>query len=163
MINVTATATRQDVAKTARELITANGTTTTLDVKNALRANGFWAKQDMVRNAMLDITENDGDIVYRETGNGHREYYFGVTPISNTASSVSVTAFPIPVLSYNQVMGASRPKINHDNDPATYIVSHQDGHSVRQYDNVPRGAAKHQWAKDTGFDFRLARTKKIIA
>lgn len=155
MTHIMQTATRQDIAAKARALITANGSTTTLDVKNALRADGFWVKQDMVRDSMLDITQKDGDIEYRETGNGYREYFFSGAVVNAAPVTVPASTF--------QLAGSMRVKINHDNDPATYIVTHADGHSVRQYDNVPRGAAKHLWAKDTGFDFRFARTKKIVA
>lgn len=67
---------REIVGEIASALITLNGKTTTLEVKEALRNRGFWAVQEQVREYMLDITSNDGKIQYRDSGLGYREYTF---------------------------------------------------------------------------------------
>lgn len=69
------TVSRDDVRTVAAALIVLNGSTTTLDVKNALRNKGFWVKQEDIRNYMLDITSQDGDIQYKDTGLGYRSYH----------------------------------------------------------------------------------------
>jgi hypothetical protein len=65
--------TRETVRDFARALIILNEQTTTLEVKNTLRARGYWATQDEVRNLMLDITSADSDIQYIDNGI-HRIY-----------------------------------------------------------------------------------------
>lgn len=64
MLNGLLKLTRDAVGRVARALITLNGETTTLEVKQKLRLLGFYARQDQVREFMLDITSEDGDLVY---------------------------------------------------------------------------------------------------
>lgn len=55
--------TNNDVLVAAQKLIETNGSTTTLDVKNELRDQGFWAIQDDVAREM-DVLENAGLLVH---------------------------------------------------------------------------------------------------
>jgi hypothetical protein len=73
------TLTRDAVGRIARALITLNGETTTLDVKEAARKLGFWATQKEVREYMLDITSENGDILYvTNSVDNFRTYVFTV-------------------------------------------------------------------------------------
>lgn len=182
------TLTREDVARVARALITLNGTTTTLDVKNALRRLGFWAKQADVRYFMLDITSKDGDIKYDDSNGMYRVYSF-VTPFPDTPepeifvphefiTKDRVYFGPIRVC---KKCGCSERAATHfgwgcdksDRDTdlvvktrvkdgtGSYEVRDRYGYYPRIYHNVTRGQAKHQWAMDTGGEFFTARTKRL--
>lgn len=48
------TPTTADIIQQFEDLLAQNGTTTTLDVKTALRAKDFWVDQDEVSNALKD-------------------------------------------------------------------------------------------------------------
>lgn len=179
------TLTREDVARVARALITLNGTTTTLDVKNALRRLGFWAKQADVRYFMLDITSKDGDIKYDDSNGRYRVYSF-VTPFPDNSGSNDSTEHVFD----NKFFGGKRvckkcgcseravtyfgwncDKSDRDTDLVvktrvkdgigSYEVRDRYGYYPRTYHNVTRGQAKHQWVVDTGGDFFTARTRRL--
>lgn len=62
----------EDVLRVAKALIKQADSTTTLDVKNALRNEGFWATQDVVSAVMNDYAEA-GELVH-DFGAPHRTY-----------------------------------------------------------------------------------------
>lgn len=57
--NTQKTASKQDIKDAAIELIKKNTTTTNLDIKTHLRANGFWVSQDEVSDAMRSIASEE--------------------------------------------------------------------------------------------------------
>lgn len=63
-----------DVESTARKLIEKNGETTTLDVKNNLRDQGFFAVQSDISRFMDQVANSVSEIEWNDTG-GHRIYY----------------------------------------------------------------------------------------
>lgn len=152
------TLTREAVGKVARALITLNGSTTTLDVKLALRKIGFYATQDEVRYFMLDITSADGDIQYTDGGSGFRVYSFR-TPILPTDSTQTSDSIQDSTPITTSVVTVTLP-VHRDHVPANYTVMDEDGFYVRQYTNVTRAQAKRLWEKETGMPFTSARTLK---
>lgn len=154
------TLTREDVGRVARALITLNRSTTTLDVKLALRNLGFFATQDEVRNYMLDITSNDGDIVYADAGLGYRTYSFRTPTVrvtDLTTAQPTTTTTPAPVVGVVTVTTAS---LHRDDRPANYVVTDRWGGFQRKYVNVSRSQAKRKWEVDTGMPYASARTIK---
>lgn len=60
------------VLATAMSLIDTNGSVTTLEVKNSLRSEGYWAKQPEVSKMLADVAQSAG---WTFTDNGvHRTY-----------------------------------------------------------------------------------------
>lgn len=79
-----------DILNVATELINTNGQTTTLEVKNALRNNGFWAEQYMVSRDMDLLTQN-GKLTHDDAlnGNGYRMYTLPQPDPVTTSVSIS--------------------------------------------------------------------------
>lgn len=179
------TLTRDVVGRIARALITLEGETTTLDVKNKLRELGFFAKQADVRNFMLDITSNDGDIVYRDSGEGYRVYTFVVpfpdadddmdddvqndlpSHITVKASDI-ISGVMIPASPHNSTIITTKPtipqgmlKLHRDLVPADYEVTDRSGAYPRTYFRVNRHQARSMWSQDTGMHYFHARTRKL--
>jgi hypothetical protein len=153
---------RDIVRQYAHALITLNGSTTTLDIKRSLRQRDFWVKQEDVRNLMLDITSKDGDISYTDTNGMFREYKFAEISRNDLDSTM------MPVVSTLVDGSSNTTKTHHsssDDIPATYEVTHRWNISsgIRRYVGVSRSKAKHLWSKETGFQYRFARTCKISA
>jgi hypothetical protein len=74
--------TKQDVKDAAVKLMEEHDSTTTLDVKNALRAEGFWATQNQVSEIMDEIySEENWDYA---NPNGYREYFMDNDPFQFT-------------------------------------------------------------------------------
>jgi len=154
------TLTRNDVRAVAHALMVLNGETTTLDVKEALRKKGFWATQDQVREFMLDVTQKDGDVAYRDDNGQYRVYYLVNAPVA----TVTVVAGPVPLIAHTlpAVTPLAPAKVNPDNVPSNYEVCDTSGGDRRLYVNVTRGQAKHLWAVQTGRDYQFARTTKQL-
>lgn len=70
-------ASRDDIIQRFVELIDAKGETTTLEVKESLRADGFWALQSDVSLAIASMVDGDGDegdYTYDIDRRGYRVY-----------------------------------------------------------------------------------------
>lgn len=148
------TITRDSVRLAAMVLINTNGKTTSLEVKKTLRAAGYWAKQDQVREFLLDITENDGDIAYRNNVAGYREYYLKNSSDTDTTDDVTTDD------DTSVVVKSTKP--NSDNVPGSYAVWDGSNYSTRMtYTGRTRGQAKNAWAKTFGRSFFEARTKRL--
>jgi len=70
--------TKDDIEQIADELIEKNGNTTTLEIRDQLRTNGFFTTQAFVSEAMTELTDEEGlydveDAVTR--GKQHRVFY----------------------------------------------------------------------------------------
>lgn len=177
------TVTREAVGRIARALITLNDSTTTLDVKNALRAKGFWATQATIREFMLDITSKDGDIQYDDSNAMYRVYTFTSpwarirlddddedddddlttsvalpTPTNGLWSTSQANTQPITV-TVTHTTPVSR--VHPDDVPADYLVTTNDSRFPHVFQNVTRGEAKHKWALLTGKPYKDARTTKM--
>jgi acyl carrier protein len=81
------TAAKADVRRAAESLITLHGKTTSLDVKNQLRAEEFWATQREVSDMLQEIAREDGYDVQVDTSTGHN---FNVYSRQTQAQTVSV-------------------------------------------------------------------------
>jgi hypothetical protein len=180
------TLSREAVARVARALITLNGSTTTLDVKNALRKLGYFAEQAEVRNLMLDVTSKDGDVQYSDDFvNGYRVYSFttpfpAVDPQALPVASIAtinraiangaqlhvghtVTAQDHTTVTTTPtpvVAAPVAPTVHRDDVPTTYTVKSFAGFFPRTYTNVTRGEAKQRWAKELTLPYSWARTSK---
>jgi hypothetical protein len=166
------TLTRDAVGKVARALITLNGQTTTLEVKNALRNLGFYAVQTDVRNYMLDILSIDGDLKYDDS-NGIYRVYRAVVPfpmVDEPDTPVVKSVTPTPptwTTSGNIAPAQNSPMVNvaasfvHDNEFGDYEVTDRQGYNRRVYYQVTRGKAKNRWSRDTFLPFFDARARKI--
>jgi hypothetical protein len=170
--------TRDLVGRFARALVTLNGSTTTLDVKNALREQGFFAKQDQVSAYLNDISINDGDLSYVDNNGRYRVYTFTVPdPNTNVPSDyqnvkktladfkAAVRKSGITVISQRQGLRpnttATTP-LHRDNIPARYTVTDRFDGNLRTYNNITRGQAKSRWARETGLPLFEARTQKVV-
>lgn len=66
---------KDDILTAFEELIDENGTTTTLEVKKALREDGFWVKQDDVSEVIAEYVDYDAANEYTFTiDRNHRVY-----------------------------------------------------------------------------------------
>lgn len=70
-----------DVRRIAVALATANGSTSTLEVKNALRAEGFYADQAAVR---FDMSVLVGNGVLNDDGAANGQYRLFSLPVDDT-------------------------------------------------------------------------------
>lgn len=64
---------RDDILTTFEELIDESGSTTTLDVKEALREDGFWIKQSDVSDVITQFVDGTNDYTFTIDRN-HRVY-----------------------------------------------------------------------------------------
>lgn len=83
---------KEAVKTAASNLITANGATTTLEVKNQLRSNHFIAFQSEVSSLLEEVALEEGWSFF---WNGRFRVYFVPQPVSNLA------AMGFPALSQN--------------------------------------------------------------
>ena len=106
------------VAEKAIELIEENGETTTLEIKQALRGDGYFALQTGVSNYM-DLLAEDGRFEYVDNGT-YREYSIPsvddddvsvAVPDDEAGSRLTVT-WPSPTEASAAVYGAAYPDIN---------------------------------------------------
>jgi len=82
------------VRRIAEDLMNKNGSTTNLDIKMALRANGFWAMQVDVANAMNRVVPNQ--YIWQTSNNGRFNTY-----TINASSCIGYQAGNvIPISSY---------------------------------------------------------------
>lgn len=105
--------TNSDVKDVAEELITLNGTTTTLEVKQALRLKGFFALQDEVSSAMSSLGFNF-------TENGTYRTYTSKTNV-NLSKRKTITHKQKPTLVTNS--------------NGTYTYTRRDGKSIDTVDS----------------------------
>lgn len=171
--------TSSDVEKTVRELIRMNGSTTTLEVKNALRRDGFYATQTAVSTCMADMAANN-EINYNDNGS-HRIYTMPV--MATTITVATGYSHDLNARGICKNCGCSKEAINHfkwvcgidtktrvsatsriinrQSKVGRYAVRDVSGILVRVYENVTRGEAKHRWATETKRDFFAARTVRL--
>ena len=124
--------TKQDVLDAAQVLILANGQTTTLEIKNLLRSNDYFAKQAEVSTLVQELV--DDDELEISGSNGIYRTYVSVTPLldededddNNDTSNTSVPAVQTPV-----------PTVS---TPVT-AIKHQDG-NVTPAKPIPSGLTK---------------------
>ena len=79
---------KQDVKDAAVKLMQSNGSTTTLDVKNELRSQGFWATQNQVSDFMNDLHNEESDWVF-DNPNGFRVYRIDASGVSTNDNDTS--------------------------------------------------------------------------
>lgn len=146
--------TTEEIVEQFEGLLAANGSTTTLDVKTALRAKDFWVDQDEVSKALRDyhvsgahdVKDPSTEITVSFNGT-HRTY--GLQPAtadddgSSTPSAVPVVPEPKP-----QAIG----------DWACSVYGSLDAPVT--YTGMTRNMAKAQFAHAYGADYSKVRAVK---
>ncbi len=154
-------ATKREVREIARALMTLNGTTTNLDIKNVLRSKGFSAKQSQVRDFMQEVIGEDADITTQD--NGTFRSYSLLAPIQAVDTDDDDVADDVAALDDDLVDTMVKMIIDHDNVCADYEVRGAGGIGpTLQYSNVTRGQAKANWAVASGQPYAFARTRKLM-
>lgn len=125
------------VKEVATELIEENGQTTTLEIKTALRAVGYWTIQSEV-SRMMDQLAQEGEFVWQDVG-GYRVYNFPVVATTNTT-------FTLPLQDDDE-----EHEVWHKGDPTSSLVIVAKS----------RHAARWQYAKDFDVPYRETRSKKL--
>jgi hypothetical protein len=175
--------TKDDVKRVAEALIKINGTTTTKDVKDQLRAEGYFAKQGGVSEMMATICDEETDWQYSFNGT-YREYVIdGVHTASGPSASqalathVGATAqsINVPVTTSksnaNSVFGKSYTtkdgeQIDAIDKPSVGDWACRDANVIKDtlyFDgNVSKDRARYAYCKIAGVphnDARIARHK----
>lgn len=83
------------VKETVREMFTIMTTVTTLEIKNYLRAKGYYAEQQQVADAMYRLWYSQG---WHWTFNGTYRNYYG--SLQSATSLIKPTDFPVKEASY---------------------------------------------------------------
>lgn len=144
-------ATDDDYIRIIKHLINTNNSTTNLDIKNALRTEGFYATQEDVSKSLNFIHEQYPDFLdmnYQNIGGKTVKVWttgsnYNLNNTSNILQSVD------------------------DTNPLSWVVSHKnDRHNTEMLDgNMTRDQARSQFAKKHGYnrDFvRAIRYKNFI-
>lgn len=164
--------TKSDVFDVATDLIEENGSTTTLDVKNELRARGFFAKQADVSEHMLAIADSEN---WNFTYTGvHRQYTASTavlrgsaaTPATLRAQSVQTQTRTIaPVGTYTKRNGdkivAIDKSLVEPGDFRVWSVTHDTELYFVGTVGYSRSDIRFAYAKLTGADFVDTRIKMV--
>jgi len=106
--NMKNTITKNDVLHAACNLITKNGSTSTLEVKNELRNLGFFALQMEVSKAMDELATNDQEFVFSD--NGLYRIYTPNVSVSTPASTTNALIIPSNVSTTAQITTSNAPQ-----------------------------------------------------
>lgn len=137
------TLTRDVVRDVAKDLLESNNTTTTLEIKQELRKQGYWAKQDDVSTHMDNIyfnenwtyTDNGGHRVYEELGRSgvlSTNNNLGYSTSNGSMKSTSTSSTPISTSSYRSSKKTPRtaPYGNPHVDPSGNYYQMRDGRVI---------------------------------
>lgn len=115
------------VFQTAKNLISQNGFTTTLDVKNELRTQGYWATQHQVSKMLFADYASEG-LDFVQTGD-HRQY------VESTATPVATVASPTT----SPYIAGTTPLVGQSKDDAIALCEANglvyDGSNLKQVQN----------------------------
>lgn len=140
-----------DIIQQFEDLLAQNGTTTTLDVKTALRAKDFWVDQDEVSRALRDYhVSGEHDVKDPTTElmvsfNGTFRTY-GLQPVSNDE---------------NAGQPASQPKVKKPQaigDWAVSVYGSNDAPVI--FNGLTRNQAKARFAHDNSADYSKVKAVK---
>lgn len=132
--------TNDDVKDAAQELISQNGQTTTLEVKQKLRNSGFFALQDEVSSAMATLGFN-------YTENGIFRTYTD-QPVAHV--SVNVTRTTSGRMSAKVSKGQKTSFVQ--NAGGTYTYTKRDGKAIDTFD-TSNGATRKAWSPVHGAEY----------
>ena len=172
------------VRDAAKDLVTRNGKTTTLEIKQELRKKGYFAVQDDVSAIMDNEYSNIGmDFVVQS---GHRVYSFINTTRSTTNTNpttslggLSVSTLGVPAS--NQTRSTSgntvKPPVTKKKGKYSYKninkidafstvkgdwkVSTSSGTIIYYKGDVPRYTARYAYSKETGTPYKSVRARRV--
>ncbi len=169
------------VKDVAKELVTKNGKTTTLEIKNELRKKGYHAIQDDV-SAIMDSVYMYIGMQFTVAG-GHREYTYSNNTTSTTSNSSSnlgglaVSTLGVKTTGYNSpgVAKSALPKkakysykdavkkLVKDAVKNDWCVKAAKGHHDDIYyaGDVPNYAVRYAYYKETGVLYKNTRARRV--
>jgi len=140
--------TAQEIRDLAKSLITDNKTTTSLDVKIALRNKGFWVTQAEVSTALADLDSSEFEA--QQAPGGYRIY----------AAVGYVQAAPVPtavtILSPPSATFLAGPSFHQQK----WVCSERGWHDKKVIAADTRGKAKSLYSRMTGCPYLKVYTKK---
>lgn len=167
------TVTLGDVQKVAQDLITANGNTTTLEVKRELRNQGFFAIQNEVSSAM-DYLNQSGILDFTNNGMWRTYYEKNTVPVKVTAASVygtikrivkakgSNSTIQVTLTSYTRRDGKVIESVNSGDPDIKFIVtstaSSETMYFPRRY---TKDEVRQAFAKIQDVHFHTTRVSKV--
>lgn len=159
MSNIKPIVSKEDVRKVFNRQLDEYNNTTSLDVKNELREEGYWATQERVTGFMREICEEDSSIDFDFNGI-YREYtrsYPNTTQqtFTNTAAPRTVTQF---------TKEDREPVTLGDVEDGDWEVtdSTSSGAKTEFYKGyLTPGVAKYEYSKTTGIPFTDVRVKRV--
>lgn len=131
---------KDDILTAFEALIDENGTTTTLDVKKALRADGFWVKQSDISDVIAEYVDYDTTEYSFTIDRNHRVY--------ELAANAAPTTLP-------PYVGAPKAVAK----VADWEVT--DGVDTQTYCDMTRNQARYLFSKQ--FDVPYIKVNAIIA
>lgn len=129
------------IIDTFKNQILQNGETTTLDVKNELRAQGFWVTQMQVSGVVSQFADQSMEFDW-DVSNGHRVYREAVSPAPMSTGITPYVAKPKTQASLGdwEVGGSG---------------------TLKTYYNVTRNKARYEYAKEFGIDYVDTTARKM--
>lgn len=165
--------TSSDVLSVATELISKNGSTTTLEVKLELRNRGFYATQKEVSSTMdgLDLL---GKLSF--TNNGvWRTYFMQNSAVASTVSSIygnikrivkakgSNKNIKVDAFSYTKRDGTVIASVHHSDQTAHYAVSSTTSSEQLYFPKkYTKDEIRQAYAKINGVHFHDTRVAKLF-
>lgn len=152
-------ATRDNIKDEFDNLLAEHGETTTLDVKNALRAKGFWVNQRDVSDTIWDIVQSSSSYTYQYE-NGHRVYtplFGGGIPVGNITTLSSGSGNKVSLHKVN-------PKTFYKRAPTVGDWTIDTGTAAgpsEVFKNTTRNKARYEYAKKYGVKYVETCARKI--
>lgn len=144
--------TKQDVLAVAADLINQNGSTTTKEVKEALRKNGFTARQVEVSSFMDELAKIDDELAILSDNGTYRTYGAIPSTLQPVFASASSTA--------TQATGILTTPLNAAVKGCWEVNAAVRSSVVMYFDsNMTRDAVRQAYAKATGIKFADTRSR----
>jgi hypothetical protein len=130
-------------------LIEANGSTTTLEVKNMLRDHGYYATQDEVSNIM-SLCFDENDTFLRTNENGGYYTYTTIESVQNVGTTDDDTTVDVDIADDDTdvVIFTGNSKRVVSNDDNAWVVFHKDENECEQV-HVYKGAFTRDFVRNT--------------
>lgn len=136
----------------AAALIIANGSTSTLEVKNSLRNQGYFATQVTVSQFMDELAK-EGEFQFQDNGM-YRTYTDATNQLATIAKNVVVTKTTTP--SGSKIVTATTPQ------SGDWEVNSTTNKVVHYYSSLlTRDEVRQQYAKQYGVKFVDTRSRKV--
>lgn len=158
MINIKPIVERDDVKRVFERKLDNHDFTTSLDVKQALRDEGYWATQEKVTGFMREICAEDQTIDF--DFNGVYREYFRIAPSTSTTNLQSNTSAPKTVAQFPP--DDREPISLADVENGDWEVTGNNSYGTEFYKGIlTPGVAKYEYSKRAGIPFTDVRVKRI--